>query len=488
MSYLLMTGATGLLGRYLLRDLSLEGQQLAVLVRPGKLSSARDRVESVCQYWEAIGGRSLPRPIVIPGDLREPGLAISAADRRWLAEHCTAVLHSAASMVFRAQTDGEPQRTNVEGTRALLDLCRETGIRRFHHVSTAYLCGLRTGRVLETELDLGQEPGNVYEASKLAAEKLVRQADWLDQCTFYRPASILGDSRTGYTVQYHGFYLPLQLAYTMSGRIPPEEMGDRFFNRLGLVGNEGKNFVPVDWVASAIAQIYSHPEYHGETYHLSSPQPVTVRVIQQVIQDSIRRFSKRTTATRADQRDLQACEQLFRQHMQVYQSHWRDDPVFDRSNSERVLAHLPCPEMTYDRMLVMAQYPIEQNFATPKHATVTVEFDAHAWIESLTASLAGRAGEPSCQLALLVTGSGGGQWNLTFSGNALVAIDRGADNTTTDACYLNSRTLRRIVHGELPFDEALRTGRIVLEAASNRHRLWQDALGQFFGSASLSAA
>ena len=59
--------------------------------------------------------------------------------------------------------------------------------------------------MLETELDVGQTPGNDYEHSKIEAERLVRAADWLDPPTIYRPSIIVGDSRTGYTATFHGF-------------------------------------------------------------------------------------------------------------------------------------------------------------------------------------------------------------------------------------------------------------------------------------------
>ena len=110
----------------------------------------------------------------------------------------------------------------------MLDFAARVGLRRFHHVSTAYICGLRSGRVLESELDQGQSLGNVYEESKLAAEKMLREARFLDVLTVYRPASIVGDSHTGATTNYHGFYLPLQLAYAFSGMVPPEVMDERF--------------------------------------------------------------------------------------------------------------------------------------------------------------------------------------------------------------------------------------------------------------------
>lgn len=483
MSYLLVTGATGLLGQYLLVDLLRAQRPLAVLVRRGKLQSARDRVEVVMQSWEKRLGHALPRPVVLDGDLREPGLGLSGGDRGWITDHCDSVVHSAASMVFKPQADGEPQRTNVEGTRTLLEFCRTARIRQFHHISTAYLCGLRTGRILESELDQGQEPGNVYEASKLAGEKLVRSADWLDQLTVYRPASIVGDSETGFTTSYHGFYLPLQLAYTMAGRIPPEEMGDRFFARLGLKGLEGKNFVPVDWVADAIAQLVLRPECHGQTYHLSSPEPVTVRLIQQVIQESIRRWSKRTTATKANQRDLDVCEQLFEHHMQVYQSHWRDDPIFDRTNTDRVLPELPCPPMDYDRMLTIARYPIEQNFAAVRHQNVTMDFDSQEHLERLARQLAsaGVDRDGTKQLSLQINGSGGGQWNLRFGENGIVGVGRGLGPPGVGVCYLTTQTLGRLVRGQMSVRDSICRGRLVLEAPNGEQAQMLAAFEQVVG-------
>ncbi len=471
MGYLLLSGGTGLVGRYVMRGLLIRQRPLAVLVRTGKLASAADRVEAILQGFETQMRRALPRPVVIEADLRLPGLGLSSADERWIADHCDAVLHSAASMIFKAQADGEPQRTNVEGTRALVELCERTGIEDFHHVSTAYLCGLRTGRVLETELDLGQDLGNVYEASKLAAEKIVRSARRLRQRTFYRPGSIVGDSQTGFTTSYHGFYLPLQLAYTMCSRIPPEEMGDRFFAALGLRGDEGKNFVPVDWVAGAIVALLERPETHGQTYHLTSPQTVNVRALQRVIQESIRRWSKRKTATVARPEDLATCETLFRRHMEVYRSHWRDDPQFDRTHLQRVLPNYRCPEMTHERMMATARFAIENNFAALQHQSAERTFDGDAWFGAQFAALdgaeAGRA-EATDWLTLEISGSGGGVWHWGFCGQRPVLAGIGPSAAAGATCYLSSTTLDACSQGRLTVAGAARQGLLTIEGAGGQ--------------------
>ena len=72
MSYLLLTGATGLVGRYLLRDLLAEDVPVAVLCRSNRMESAAQRIEALMQRWERLAGRSLPRPVVLEADLRQP--------------------------------------------------------------------------------------------------------------------------------------------------------------------------------------------------------------------------------------------------------------------------------------------------------------------------------------------------------------------------------------------------------------------------------
>src|SRR5215510_3385014 len=101
MSYFLLTGATGLVGQYLLRDLLEADVRLAVIIRPNRAESVLQRLEGVMRRWEEAAGRSLPRPIVLEGELCRPQLGLAADDRRWLAANCQGVLHNAASMVFK---------------------------------------------------------------------------------------------------------------------------------------------------------------------------------------------------------------------------------------------------------------------------------------------------------------------------------------------------------------------------------------------------
>ncbi|MEX0679048.1 MAG: SDR family oxidoreductase [Pirellulales bacterium] len=468
MTYLLLTGATGLVGRHLLRDLLAADVPVAAMVRPGKGPAT---LEGIMGHWEQQAGRSLPRPIVIEGDLGLGQVVPDQAQRRWLGAHCERILSCAASMTFREDKRGEPFRTNVDGTRNLLELCRATGIRRFHQVSTAYICGLRQGRILESEIDVGQQLGNVYEQSKLQAEKIVRDADFLIERTVYRPASVVGDSTSGYVTSFHGFYLPLQLAHAMAGRVPVGEMNERFFAKLGLKGDEGKNLVPVDWLSQAIVYLVTHPEHHGRTYHLASPDPVPVVEVQKVIRDAIEQYYPKPLARSITAAQLESLESLFYEYMSIYRSHWRDDPKFDLTNTHAALPHLPCPKMTYDVLLRVARFPVERNFIPPRHEIPAADYDVRAHLGPLLD--AGYAsGNPADNghtvVGLQVNGPGGGQWRLHLEGDRVKAADWGLPSAGLSSFYLSAATFRSLAASELSVDESINSGRLVVEGAGRR--------------------
>jgi len=100
--YVLITGATGLLGRYLIKDLLAADTRIAVLVRPSRKASARHRVENLMCYWDKQLSRTLPRPVVLEGEITEPDLGLDPRGTRWVAENCDRLLHNAASLTFES--------------------------------------------------------------------------------------------------------------------------------------------------------------------------------------------------------------------------------------------------------------------------------------------------------------------------------------------------------------------------------------------------
>jgi len=486
-SFTLLTGATGLLGQYLLRDLLDRGIDVAVVVRPSRHADARARIEGVMSRWDRLAGRYLRRPVVLAGDLSAPGLGLSGEERRWVGRFCGGVLHNAASLSFThgGPRTEEPWLGNVGGTSHVVELARELGIPGFHHVSTAYVCGLRTGRILETDGDRGQQFGNDYEASKLEAEGIVRAAGFPEPPTVLRPAIIVGDSRTAYTSTFHGFYTPLRvmaaIVPSLAGIPPTHET--LWMSALGLGGDESKNLVPVDWVSSVAAHVVASPRWHGRTYHLTPASRVPVREIAALTKESIlARLAELERRHAGEDREAGATPAVglpdhlltaFREQMATYAAYWRDDPDFDTSNTAEAAGHLPCPAVDAPLLRRLCDFALEANFGWPRPPIARPAFDVERDLPAAgdragPSPPATRPSPPSGRrpgVALEVSGPGGGIWGLSLDGPA---PQLGLPEDPAVRVRLSSHTLDEIRRGVLTAHDAFRRGRLVVFAANGR--------------------
>jgi thioester reductase-like protein len=366
---LLVTGSTGLLGSYLIRDLLLDGRRLAVVARGSRKQSAAARVEAIVVHWEETLGRRLERPVVLEGDLTQPLCGLGADARAWVKCHCDELLNNAASLTFRgSDREAEPWRTNVIGTNHALALARETGLRHVHHVSTAYVCGLRSGLIKEDDLDVGQDFGNDYERSKVEAEKIVRAAaasadGFLDTATVYRPSIIVGDSSTGWTSTYHGLFAALRLGHTLLTRVTKgTTSGPALLGLIGVALHDTKNFVPVDWVSAVIAHAVQTPSARGVTYHLTHPEPLAMDTVGRLIQQAVETYSQDASPDDPDLCDEQWFADNLGTQLDIYRSYLRNDPTFDRSRTAAITGHLPCPPLDMERLMKMAKFAIDHEF------------------------------------------------------------------------------------------------------------------------------
>ena len=344
-NYVLLTGATGLLGRYLLKDLLLSGQQVCAVVRGSSDQVASERVEAIVKEWEDELDRTLPRPVSFAADVCTEGLGLSSTAKQWLTENCRSIIHNAAVVSFDQNSNGDPARTNVGGTENILAICKECGIDDFHYVSTAYVCGFRTDRIMEADLDCGQTFRNPYEESKFRAETLVRTAEHLNQVTVYRPAVIAGDSKTGYTYTYHGIYHYLKLISLLVRNVQPDENGLRYTPiRLDMTGEESRNVIPVDWVSEVISHLFGSQEAHGRTFHLAPDTPLTPRRIIEAGYSYFNSYGVEFCGNNgAFGKPSNQMEQDYHSNMTVYKNYEQSDPEFDTSNVKQFAPHLPCP-------------------------------------------------------------------------------------------------------------------------------------------------
>ncbi|MCC6509685.1 MAG: SDR family oxidoreductase [Pirellulaceae bacterium] len=368
----LLTGATGLVGRFLLAGLLRQRIPTIALVRGQPHRSPAARIDEALAPFETHN--LLPRPTVLEADLTAPGLGLSSQALQQLQAQPLRLLHSAASIRFQANpADGEPYATNVKGTRHLLELARHLTVSEFHHVSTAYVqCDRTPGRLAEQRtarevpVPLSAPAGNDYERSKIQSENLILDCRHIGLKSIYRPSIVVGDSQSGYTSTYHGFYAPLQIAYGLvRAGVLDAAMADDLRHRLGLTANDSKNLVPVDWLAAAILHLMQLRTALGGIYHLTHPQPALLHDIQQAIIAAL----QESMGTGAVQRSAPLPEfdpELFGQQMAVYASYFQDDPPFDRSRTAKFLGDLPCPAMDFLSLKRLALAAIANNFGWPK--------------------------------------------------------------------------------------------------------------------------
>jgi thioester reductase-like protein len=121
--------------------------------------------------------------------------------------------------------------------------------------------------VYEHELTLGQAFKNHYESTKFQAEVWARDAMDAVPTTIYRPAIVVGDSRTGETQKFDGPYYMLRVISFCESRGTPIPQ----FGRAAAPFN----VVPVDFVVDALVAGSQSAEAVGETLHLVDPEPVT---------------------------------------------------------------------------------------------------------------------------------------------------------------------------------------------------------------------
>ena len=271
---ILVTGATGFLGVQLVREL-LERKPnatLALLIRNRAGQSGQQRADSFIPLAE----RS--RVQVFSGDVSQPNCGLDPAAHGRLSAETTRVIHSAATVRFDHSLD-EARRINVEGTRHILDFAGGgRQLRSFAYVGTAYVAGERSDLVCENELAVGQSYRNTYEQSKAEAEALVQSRLGSLPGVILRPSIIVGDSRTGVTSSFKMMYWPLKI------------YSRRLWRTVPGYPDAVLDIVPVDFVASSVAQLLFDEAALGCTVHLCAG-PRASATIQQVAHRAMEYFN-----------------------------------------------------------------------------------------------------------------------------------------------------------------------------------------------------
>ena len=436
----LLTGVTGLVGSFLLKEALQRGHSLAVVVRSKDGCGALQRFQA---HGRSLGlGDELESNVrVVAGDLRQPGLGLSSEDRAWVKEHVSRVIHNAGSVSFHYDSESEePYATNVDGTRMLLVLCRELELTEFHHVSTAYVCGLREGRILESELDCSQVFANPYERSKFTAEVLVREADFLSHRTIYRPSVVLGDFATGFTPVFHSAYILLWGAWALACQ---GWSGSEVLGVLGLQ-EERLNLVTADWCARTIWDLAVREASNGKTYHLTHQRPTSFRELFSA-------FSSRVTRP-----ILSAQKERFEEGViaDTYRPYLREHPNFDRTGLENDAQEPAAPIIDQAALDRLADFAVRKAFRSHQL------FPAQSFFESLNSSV------EEAQFRFEVPGPKGGAWALTQERGRWASAPA-TDDGKLSRVTCSEAALSALVGGHWSLEEALYSGGVAIQLGSN---------------------
>ena len=250
-----VTGATGFIGKRLVKKLlERKGASVHFLIR----SESRGKVQDLQEFWGVGATRALP----VYGDLTGRKLGLTTEAIKGLKGKIDHFYHLAA--VYDLAADEESQiAVNIEGTRNTVELAKAIGAGHFHHVSSIAAAGLYEGVFREDMFDEAENYEHPYFMTKHESEKIVRtecKVPW----SVYRPAMVVGDSRTGEMDKIDGPYYFFKLIQRMRRLLPP------WMPSIGLEGGR-INIVPVDFVVDSLDLISHKNGISKKCFHLVDP-------------------------------------------------------------------------------------------------------------------------------------------------------------------------------------------------------------------------
>ncbi len=286
---IILTGATGFLGGFLLEGLLERGYQVTVLGRASKELSLAERLAALVRWF----GLAEPgeRLSALEADLSRPHLGLDEATYGRLCARGGKIIHCASDTSFAERNRARVMEANVAGLSALLELAADARAEHLTYVSTAFAAGVREGLCLEAP-PAADRFTNVYEESKAQAEGIVTRAcgERGVPLSILRPSIVFGHSRTGAALKFNALYYPVKSLLTIRDLYAKDllEQGGERSRKWGIsLGEDGLlrlplaidlprrgsvNLIPVDYFVEAALRILEHPGAGG-VYHLTSAHP-----------------------------------------------------------------------------------------------------------------------------------------------------------------------------------------------------------------------
>lgn len=259
-----LTGATGFLGAFLIKEiLHQTDADIYCLVRGADSADAQRKLRNTLEQYGVWDEKLCERVIPILGDLSQPLLGISQEGFEMLAANMDAIYHSAAVLNY-VYPYSAMKTPNVLGTQEVIRLASLIQLKPLHYISSVAIfeSPFYAGKVVKEDDTFEHWQGIFlgYSQTKWVAENLVKIAGQRGlPVTIHRPPLIAADSQTG-ICNTEDF-----INYVIKGCI---QMG--YFPDIDYMLDAS----PVDYVSKAIVYLSQQPESIGQAFHLQHPEPV----------------------------------------------------------------------------------------------------------------------------------------------------------------------------------------------------------------------
>ncbi len=263
-----LTGATGFVGIYLLRELLLDFDTVYCLIRAENELAALEKLKNSTKNYEV--GIDFPRVQIVLGNLSSPNCGMSPKDVTTVSTLCEAIFHCGADVNF-LKDYASLENVNVRSTEFLLSLCATIRTKHFHFISTVSIFTDQEGIFSEEDSSASQRhySSKGYRASKWVAEACVERARKTGlSCTIYRLGRITASQQKGGANRSDFFHRILDGCLNL-GKIPQESLEHRF------------DLTPVDLAAKAICCLSNHKE--GRNFHIINPKSSSLAAFVSVL-------------------------------------------------------------------------------------------------------------------------------------------------------------------------------------------------------------
>ena len=262
-----LTGATGFLGAYLLRELlDQTTANIYCLIRCHTVETGKQRLKENLQSYQLWQQHFDARIIPMVGDLAQPLLGLSEKEFCQLATEIDVIYHN-GSENDPITPYSQMKTVNVLGTQEILKLAGLRKTKPVHFISTVAIFFSQAQRqdtpIRETDFPLFSPSLNTgYKQSKWVAEELIHLAQKRGlPVSIYRPTRIMGDSKTGIYRKLNNFFFRFIQICIKLEKFPTFDVDI--------------NIIPIDYASKAIVYLSRQKQLLGKTFHLVNPESIS---------------------------------------------------------------------------------------------------------------------------------------------------------------------------------------------------------------------